>query len=190
MECNCQTSETRFSSFEWKGNGLNTVTWNEMPHHLLRIEWEDLKNMFERIRVWEPYSIADKDFWRFKKNHSFYIFTTTDHNCELETGVDFFRLSNVTGIFKGFREDSGVFGLPELLAFGSEVLQVGSAWPEGTCVCPKDEAVSWLCSTSLYLLVIKLTWLLISWPARPRSTSAIKSKITWASAVKKKEKDN
>ena len=55
------------------------------------------------------------------------MFTSTDYDCELETGVDFFRLSNFTGTFKGFREDSGVFGLPELLGPGSEVLHAASA---------------------------------------------------------------
>lgn len=160
--------------FQIERNGFNTITWTEMPHHSLSIEGENIKYLSEIIVVWV----------------SFYIFTSTDYDCELETGVDFFRLSNVTGTFKGFREDSGVFGLPELLAPGSEVLHAASAWPEGTCVCSEDEAVSWLCTTSLYLLVIKFTWLLMSWPTRRRSRSAIKSKITWAPAVKKEGKDS
>lgn len=107
----------------------------------------------------------------------------------MEIGVDFFRLSNFIGIFKGFREDSGVFGLLELLGFGLEVLYVVLVWFEGICVCFEDKVVFWFCIIFLYLLVMKFIWLLMLWFVRRRLRFVIKFKIIRVFVVKKEGKD-
>ena len=99
------------------------------------------------------------------------------------TGVRFFKFSNSTGTLRGFKENSCVFGLLALL-FGSELLACcGGSTP------PVVEVASTgvVAMISLYLLTTKLTWLLMSWPASRRSRSFNKSRVTRASAKKKKE---
>lgn len=59
----------------------------------------------------------------------------------METGVGFFKLSNCTGTLRGFKEDSGVLGLSELL-LGSELLLAAFARRGGSCLWVEEVAVS------------------------------------------------
>lgn len=161
----------------WQTVATNAIL-KEQEHFKVQTHWKHC-NYLKHEQLIENSEQIIKNVSNFK---NFYVW-------ELETWVGFFKLSNCTGTLRGFKENSGVLGLLELLP-GSELLLVALArvWRAGSCVSVEEVAVSWFSITSLYLLVTKLTWLLTSWPASRRSRSVNKSRMTRASSRKQKKR--